>query len=154
MLRNRRPLRPLRTFDILEDRTVPATYQWTGTGANANWNNAANWTLISGTGTFPNAVGDVAQFTGAYTADQKATITTAITVGEIDFGGSGYTGNFGVTITKTAGSLTLTNSAGTAILNVLPSTEHNRPDDHVHLARVLASSRRRGGSSSTRTRAN
>ena len=115
-----RPTRKrIASFDILEDRTVPATYQWTGAGANANWNTAANWTLISGTGTFPNAVGDVAQFTGAYTATQTPVLTSAVTVGEIDFGGPTYTGNFGVTLTKSAGGLTLKNASGPAVINVL-----------------------------------
>ena len=106
------------TFDLLEDRSVPATYQWIGGGPDSNWNTAANWTLISGTGTFPNAVGDVAQFTGAYSAEQDPVITANVTVGEIDFGGAGYTGNFGIKINRTAGTLTLKNTTGPAVLNV------------------------------------
>ena len=47
----------------LEDRTLPSTYQWVG-GSSANWNDPGNWNLLSGAGTFPNAPGDVAQFTG------------------------------------------------------------------------------------------
>ena len=124
MLSLRCKVRPTRkrlaAFDVLEDRTVPATYQWTGAGANANWNTPANWTLISGTGTFPNAAGDIAQFSAAYTANQTPVLTSAVTVGEIDFGGAAYTGNFGVDITGgTGGSLVLKNTGGAAaVINV------------------------------------
>ena len=32
-------------FDVLEDRTAPATYTWTDANANVNgwWSNPANW---------------------------------------------------------------------------------------------------------------
>src|SRR3954451_19470790 len=65
----------------LEDRTLPSTFQSLGTGANNNWANPNNW---SPTG-FPNAPGDVAQFTGSYSAAQTVLVNQAITVGEIDF---------------------------------------------------------------------
>jgi len=71
--------------ESLEDRTVPSTFQWVG-GSGANWNTAANWALISGSGSFPNAVDDVAQFTASYSGAQTALVNQAISVGEIDFG--------------------------------------------------------------------
>src|SRR4051812_32562402 len=72
-------------LELLEDRIVPATYQWTGGGSTANWNDAGNWT---GGASFPNAVDDVAQFhqTSDYTAAQSVSVNVPITVGEIDFG--------------------------------------------------------------------
>ena len=102
--------------------TFSSVYQWVGGGANSNWNTAANWQLISGAGSFPNGVGDVAEFTGGYTAAVTPTFTSAITVGEIDFGGSSFTGNFGITFSgATGGSLTLKNPSGPAVINVLSS---------------------------------
>src|SRR5437667_7785783 len=67
----------------LEDRTLLSTFQWLG-GSSVNWSDAGNWTLVSGTGSFPNAQGDVVQFTGSYSAAQLVTINQTITVGEID----------------------------------------------------------------------
>src|SRR5689334_2712872 len=99
----------------LEDRTLPSTFQWVG-GSSANWNDAANWKLLSGSGTFPNAKGDVAQFTASYSAAQGVTLNQTITVGEIDFGSSKN-----VTITSAGGSvLTLddTGAGSNAILDV------------------------------------
>src|SRR5437868_12686492 len=69
----------------LEDRTLLSTFQWTG-GSGSNWNDGGNWSRLSGSGTFPNAVDDVAQFTGTYSSAQLAVVNQAITVGEIDFG--------------------------------------------------------------------
>ncbi len=77
-------------LEFLEERIAPATYQWIGggTGATAtNWDNAANWKLLTGTGaTFPNAPGDIAQFTSSAAPQTMATVDVPITVGEIDFG--------------------------------------------------------------------
>ena len=72
-------------LEVLEDRTLLSTFQWTG-GSGVNWNDSGNWNLVSGAGTFPNAQGDVAQFTGSYSAAQAVAVNQAITVGEIDFG--------------------------------------------------------------------
>ena len=55
-------------------------------GGSTNWNTAGNWSLISGSGSFPNAVDDVAQFTASLFRAQTALVNQAITVGEIDFG--------------------------------------------------------------------
>ena len=96
---------------------VSSVFVWVGAGSNTNWDNVANWQLVSGTGTFPNGIGDIAQFTGAYTATVTATLDIPVTVGEIDFGGSGYTGNVGVTITG-KNLLTLQNVSGPGIINV------------------------------------
>ncbi len=101
-------------LQLLEDRTMPSVYQWTG-ASSVNWNDPGNWSLISGLGTFPNAVGDVARFTGTYAATQTtASVNTAITVGEIDFGTSAN-----VTINASgANVLTLQNTSGAAIFDV------------------------------------
>ena len=71
-------------LEELEDRTLLSTYRWTG-ASSPNWTDPGNWSLLSGAGTFPNAVGDIAQFTGTPTS-QIAVVNQAITVGEIDFG--------------------------------------------------------------------
>ena len=41
--------------ELLEDGVVPTTYAWVPTAAGSyDWNNAANWTVVSGSGTtFP-----------------------------------------------------------------------------------------------------
>src|SRR5438034_10266783 len=99
----------------LEDRTLLATFQWIG-GSSVNWNDAGNWTLASGSGSFPNAQGDIAKFTASYSTAQSITVNQAITVGEIDYGTSRN-----VTITSTGtNALTLDNTGlgGTAILDV------------------------------------
>src|SRR6185295_17647807 len=69
----------------LEDRTLLSTFQWTGLGADTNWSTPGNWLPATG---FPNAVADIAQFTGAYGGAQTVELDRAITVGEIDFGSS------------------------------------------------------------------
>src|SRR5262249_31046374 len=84
-------------FERLEDRTLPSTFQRVGTSS-LNWNDPGNWT--GGNGTFPNAQGDVAQFTGSYSAAQTVIVNQAITVGEIDFGSSKN-----ITITASGGNI-------------------------------------------------
>src|SRR4051812_41425902 len=64
----------------LEDRTLPSTFTWTGGGSDALWNNPANWSPAG----FPNAQGDVAQFTGT-PAQNAVTLNQPITLGELDF---------------------------------------------------------------------
>ena len=71
-------------LEYLEDRTVLSTFQWTG-ASSTNWSDAGNW-AGGPAGTFPNAQGDVAQFTGSYSAAQTVLVNQTITVGEIDFG--------------------------------------------------------------------
>ena len=69
----------------LEDRTLLSSFRWTG-ASGSNWTDAGNWSLLSGSGTFPNAADDIARFTGTYGTAQLAVVNQAITVGEIDFG--------------------------------------------------------------------
>ena len=99
----------------LEDRLAPSTFQWTGQGGNSNWTTPGNWQLVSGAGTTPNAIGDVARFTGAIPGGTTVVVDAAITVGEIDFGSASS-----ITINQGAGTLTLDNTgfAATAVLNV------------------------------------
>ena len=99
---------------------------WTGLGANSNWTTAANWS-----GAVPTNPGDVAQFTGTYTAAQSVvTINQNITVGEIDFG---TTSNITINGSGT-NLLTLDNtSAGAnAILNVGASPYTNSGVDVIN----------------------
>ncbi|HKD37017.1 MAG TPA: hypothetical protein VKB78_09450, partial [Pirellulales bacterium] len=66
-----------------------STFQWTGAdNLNPAWNNPANWTLLSGVGSFPDAPDDVAQFTAVFAYATSLTLGQPITVGEIDFGSS------------------------------------------------------------------
>src|SRR5438552_499083 len=80
----RGPRRPLanRFFrwlrvEQLEDRLAPATFQWVGGAGPLNWAVAANWTG-GPAGAFPNAPGDIAQFTGTYATAQAVTVNQAI----------------------------------------------------------------------------
>ncbi len=105
-------------IEALEDRTAPATFQWVA--GSTSWNAAASWTLTSGTSSlnYPAVAGDIAQFTGSYSAAQAVSITSAVVVGEIDFGAT----TSAVTVAKgSGGSLTLQNSSGAAIINFLSS---------------------------------
>src|SRR5260370_10954538 len=120
--------RPLARFfsrlwvEPLEERVLPSSYQWVG-GSSANWNDPGNWSLLSGTGTFPNAPGDIAKFTGTYSAAQTVTVNTAITVGEIDFGSSRN-----ITINASGSNLLTLDNTGTAanaVLDVGQSTTNS-----------------------------
>src|ERR1700733_8576312 len=62
----------------LEDRVVPSPSPRLG-ASSLNWNDPHNWSLISGSGTFPNAQGDVAEFTGTFGAAQTVVVNQAIT---------------------------------------------------------------------------
>src|SRR5262249_48653008 len=72
------------------------------------------WSLQSGSGSFPNAIGDVAQFNAGYGAAQTALVNQPITVGEIDFGSSQ---NITINASGT-NTLTLQASSGPSILDV------------------------------------
>ncbi|HEX5272984.1 MAG TPA: hypothetical protein VFW33_20950, partial [Gemmataceae bacterium] len=101
-------------FERLEDRTLPSTFQWIGGGADNNWSTGANWSLVSGSGSFPNAPGDVARFNGSYSGAQSVVVNQAITVGEIDFG---TTQN--VTIGASGGNVLTLDDTGTGANAVL-----------------------------------
>jgi hypothetical protein len=100
--------------ELLEDRVVPTTYAWLPTAAGTfDWNNPANWTVVSGPGTtFPNAQDDVAQINSALTGAETINLNTNITVGTLDIGASSGTNAF--TIAPNGGSLALSSSSGTA----------------------------------------
>jgi len=134
----RRPLRRPLAVESLEARDVPASYTWTPTAPGAyDWNDAANW---SGgpAGTFPNAVDDVANLTGALVGNQVVRLNTGITIGTLNLGSTSTAGGFTVlanggslTFDVTAGSATLddTNTGGDAVL---------APDLHFHERHDLA----------------
>src|SRR6476619_345833 len=95
--------------ETLEDRTMLSTFQWTGLGADGNWSTAGNWNLVSGSGTTPNAVGDIARFAGT-PAQTTVTVNVPVTVGEIDFNTASN-----INIVNSGGNvLTFQNSAGNA----------------------------------------
>ncbi len=114
---------PLR-LEPLEERLVLSTFKWLG-ASGANWDNAANWTRTAGTtGSFPNAIGDIAQFTGT-TGGTTATLDIPVTVGEIDFGSSvSYT----INSSAAANALTLQATSGNALLKTLTSPANTGTD--------------------------
>jgi autotransporter-associated beta strand protein len=120
-------------LELLEDRLVPSTFKWLG-ASGANWDTVANWTRTSGTtGTFPNAIGDIAQFTGT-TGGTTVTLDIPVTVGEIDFGSSlSYT----INSSAAANTLTLQATSGNALLKTLTSPANTGTD--ILAAQVLVS---------------
>src|SRR5262249_49360527 len=44
-------------LEQLEDRLAPATFQWSGAGANSNWSTGANW--VGGVAPSPTAFADL-----------------------------------------------------------------------------------------------
>jgi hypothetical protein len=111
----RRPLRRPLAVESLEARDVPASYTWTPTAPGAyDWNDAANW---SGgpAGTFPNAVDDVANLTGALVGNQVVRLNTGITIGTLNLGSTSTAGGF--TVLANGGSLTFDVTAGSATLD-------------------------------------
>ena len=79
-LRQTRQQRKLK-LELLESRNLLATFSW-NVDADGNWNDAANWSLVSGAlGVgYPNAVDDVAQFPAVITANRVVTIPTGVNV--------------------------------------------------------------------------
>ena len=62
-----------------------ANLTWNQTGAGPyNWTDSANW---GGAG-FPNAIGDVANLSGALAGAQTVNLNAVITLGELNFGAS------------------------------------------------------------------
>lgn len=82
-----------------------ANLTWNQTGAGPySWTDSANW---GGTG-FPNAIGDVANLSGALAGAQTVNLNAVITLGEL---------NFGATLPSSAAGYTL--AAGTNGLLIL-----------------------------------
>src|SRR5207249_256936 len=91
--RPRGPARlPLR-LEALEDRTVPTTFSWKPTAPNSSWSDPSNWDKIgTGSGTFPDAVGDTALFINAISASRTITLSEPITIGTLQINdGNSYT---------------------------------------------------------------
>jgi fibronectin-binding autotransporter adhesin len=106
--------------ELLEDRVVPTTYSWIPTAAGTfDWNNSANWSVVSGPGTtFPSVQGDVALVQSALAGDETINLNQGIIVGTLDIGASSGTNAF--TIAPNGGSLSLSVSSGSA--NVAKTT--------------------------------
>ena len=102
-------------IEMLEDRIVPTTYSWLPTAAGTYaWNSAANWSVVSGTGTtFPSVQGDVAIITSALTGAETIDLNQAIIVGTIDLGASSGTNAFTIAA-GTSGTLALSVASGSA----------------------------------------
>jgi autotransporter-associated beta strand protein len=104
----------------LEDRLAPSTFAW-NVDSDGNWDNAANWTLVSGPAGpgYPDGQDDVAQFLNVTTATRTVTIPTAvtITVGTIEINsGQSY-----ILTSAGTGLLEFKVSGGSAALTVLNS---------------------------------
>lgn len=93
-------------FMILYDAALASTW----TGPSAMWSNTGSWMT-----TVPSAVGDVADFDTAPTANVTTTIAAGspVTVGAINYGNSSVIGDFSWLITNTGG-LTLNQDSGGA----------------------------------------
>ncbi|MBD2013331.1 cadherin-like domain-containing protein [Microcoleus sp. FACHB-53] len=88
-----------------------ATFKWIGSGATNNWTEAANWSLVSGTGSDPDGIpdaDDVALFDG--TSTKNATINTNFSIQNLQVAAA-YTGSISL------GSNTLAVAGGFAIAN-------------------------------------
>jgi len=101
----------------LEERTMLSTtvYQWTGADTlhPALWNDGSNWTVpgVGGGGAYPGLTpaGDVAQFVGGAVTVPSITLTTSITLAEIDFNSSS---TFSIVPNTGAETITLDGTSG------------------------------------------
>ena len=94
-----------------------ANLTWTQTAVGAyNWTDSANW---GGSG-FPNALGDVANLSGALVGAQTVSLNAVITVGELNFGATAPSSLAGYTLAGgTNGLLVLDDSDGAVSINKL-----------------------------------
>jgi hypothetical protein len=114
---------------LLEDRTVPATYQWTGLGTTTNWDDPENW---GGTG-FPHLSGDVAQLTSPLSANATVNVEGNFTIGQLLIGDA--TSNFTYTVSNAGGSLTFADPSGTASIS---KTNAGGGADNINAPLILA----------------
>jgi autotransporter-associated beta strand protein len=94
-----------------------ANLTWNQTGAGPySWTDSANW---GGTG-FPNAIGDVANLSGALAGAQTVNLNAIITIGELNFGATLPSSAAGYTLAAgTNGLLVLDDTDGTVSINKL-----------------------------------
>ena len=94
-----------------------ANLTWNQTAATSyNWTDSANW---GGAG-FPNAIGDVANLSGALAGAQTVNLNAIITIGELNFGASAPSSLAGYTLAGgTNGLLILDDSDGAVSINKL-----------------------------------
>ena len=94
-----------------------ANLTWNQTGAGPyNWTDSANW---GGAG-FPNAIGDVANLSGALAGAQTVNLNGIITLGELNFGASAPSSAAGYTLAGgTNGLLILDDTDGAVSINKL-----------------------------------
>ena len=83
------------------------TYTWVG-ASGGNWNDAANWSPNTG---YPNAAGDVADFSGV-TANATVAIPETVTVGKI-IGNAGGTLQLGTFVAHNNTTIGITHASGT-----------------------------------------
>src|SRR5689334_11586561 len=85
----KRPSRYRLSVEALETRLAPATYTWSGTGADNNWTTNANWGV--GSLSHPTGANDDIIFpvlaVGSYTSNNN--LNNAL-IHSIDFQGTGY----------------------------------------------------------------
>ena len=94
-----------------------ANLTWNQTGAGPySWTDSANW---GGSGV-PNAIGDVANLSGALAGAQTVNLDAVITIGELNFGASAPSSLAGYTLAGgTNGLLVLDDSDGAVSINKL-----------------------------------
>jgi autotransporter-associated beta strand protein len=94
-----------------------ANLTWSQTAVNTySWTDSANW---GGTG-FPNAIGDIANLSGALAGAQTVNLNAVITIGELNFGASAPSSAAGFTLAGgTNGLLVLDDTDGAVSINKL-----------------------------------
>src|SRR5262245_10679424 len=80
-------------LQVLEDRLAPATFLWTGLGADANWTTSRNWSeALTGRAIAPNSADDVLVFpTGAQQLSNVNDYGRGTAFQQVRIEGDGYT---------------------------------------------------------------
>ncbi|AWM37417.1 Extracellular serine protease precursor [Gemmata obscuriglobus] len=109
--------RALLRLALLEDRTVPATFTWTG-AVDTNWNTSGNWNDGAANTTVPSSPTDVLVFDSTAGANLTSNNDiAALTVSEIQITNPGYTitGTQPVTVTTAVTDTTATGSSAVSL---------------------------------------
>jgi autotransporter-associated beta strand protein len=116
-------------LEVLEERTVPATFNWTQTAAAASWNDVNSWDS-GADGAFPNANVDIANLNTAQTGPQTISLGQAITVNQLNIDNSAGAGN---SYTIGGGGTNVLTLAGTSPQITSTSTNSNTISSPISL---------------------